>query len=937
MEPLYLHGCRYDILGHYLKAIGLLRVLARCADQDHRDPDAEGWWDMGQACFCLRSEKYPTMEKLAEFFEHYRPTPVFSPWNTGGGMDEKKEIVFTVDPKPWNDYWDKNRNALLAHGFPPPENDMRPPLPNKAFDLKCAEFSLPPIEELTIAVIAGKGKKPKRRIHIAWSEIACHNLFAQMDAKRATLEEGIKFTDAVKKKFVMADSEFVFDARNETVLRNLGPMPGVQIGFRTKTGTKKTIIATLAEELKNDSAAAQALSLGREFFGRFQDDDADQRKLLEEFRDACPTSAAESLDAIFTTRSSSRSANNPLFLNRGMGEGGNDELFRKSWEHYSAFRTGKITSSVKQSLTGVVGDDPGVFKNEIGTPFFPDAQKAYNIGTGWIQSTYPFNALDYVLAAEGAFAMRGTVARTAAAGSKQFAAFPFVFDSCEPLEDGKNVTGTAGVLWFPIWNRATTFEELASFISDAQARLPGKDASFSSELVRALNGQGVDAGFAGWQEFRFKMKGSRVPWVTTGRYVGFSSSSHDGERANATRLNQALIPVDESRFIDQFGLFRKANGKYDKDGPHCVGAAINAAMETAAHEPTPHHCLALLESIFTACRQMCVSESFRKKLNGGKSGGRASFFKSLPMEEWNELLKPLEYQAEFRPEFRIARSLASITGLERQTNGDYSAAQPMLGSLLPVKRGRAGWFLPGKGDRTQQDVWTGSDLTYDLAALLRRRYMDSLKDEHPALRAVHGAKLDDVLTFLRGGLDDRLIARWTEAMSLIGWHFGNVPDDDNAPASADEKDLVEEASVEGDKQPPEMTSEGIEPAYAALRAVLELECEWQGKNRGQWKKRRSLQPFALLCQRSASSLPLAVSEAFRWISIWGVRNPWGAAARAETPRISGRFVVRLDHGNISSTVWDQQLADRVAAAVCIPLRWQDRWQLYRAVTLPPGI
>jgi CRISPR-associated protein Csx17 len=303
------------------------------------------------------------------------------------------------------------------------------------------------------------------------------------------------------------------------------------------------------------------------------------------------------------------------------------------------------------------------------------------------------------------------------------------------------------------------------------------------------------------------------------------------------------------------------------------------------------------------------------------------------MEEWNELLNPLECQAEFR----IARSLASITGLQRQGNGDNSAAQPMLGSLLPLTRRRSGWILPEKkGDRTQQDVWTGADLLYDLAGLLRRRYMDSLKDEQPALRAVCGAKLDDVLAFLRGGLDDQLIARWTEAMSLIGWHFEKDLDDDNATEIASES-AVEEAAIEGDKQPLTMTSEGIEPAYAALRTLLELECEWQGNDRAQWRKRRSQQPFAFLSQRSALSLPLAVSDAFRWISIWGVRNPWGAAARAETPRISGRYVVRLDHGNISSAVWDQQLADRLAAAVCIPLRWQDHWQLYRAVTLPPGI
>lgn len=928
MEPLYLQGCRHDILGHYLKAIGLLRVLAACADQNHRDPDAEGWWDMGQACFCLRSEKYPTMEKLVEFFEkHYRPTPVFSAWNTGGGMDEKKEVVFSIDPKPWNDYWATNRDALLAHGFPPPENDMRPMLPDKAFDLRCAEFSLPSIEEITIAVNAGKGKKPKPRIQIAWSKAACQSLFDEMDAKRAVLEQGIKFTKPVIERFVAGKPEYVFDAKDEMVLRNLGTMRGVQKDIRPKESGKKAVMALLAKQelLGNDEALA-ALDKGREFSERFQEDDADDRTLLEEYREQCPTSAVEAFDAIFTTRASARPEDNPVFLNRG--DAGAAEVFRSFWVFFREVRAAARTNT-RASLAGFIEPSATVPKGK-GSPFFPDAIKSYNVGSGWVEEEYPFYPLDYVLAVEGAFALRGSVARAIGATSRRFAAFPFVFDSGEDMvDDGNEVKGTAMALWLPLWERCTTFAELAGFISDAQARLPGKDARFSAEFVRALHAQGVDAGFSGWQEFRFKMKGSRVPWITTGRYVGASfaqRNQHDNSRANATLLNRGLAPLDDSRFLDQFDIKWKGN-KADSRSPHPVRAAINAAMETAAHEPTAHHSLELLESIFSACRQMCVSESFREKLRGR----RASFFEALPMEEWDRLLNPLDSQAEFR----IARSLASITGLQRQSECDYSAAQPMLGSLLPLTRGRSRWFLPEKGDRTQQDVWTGSDLVYDLTAVLRRRYMDSLKDEQPALRAVHGAKLDDVLTFLRGGLDDRLIAFWTEAMSLIGWHFGKDPDDENAPASESKKN-VEEATVEGDKQPLEMTADGIEPPYAALRTLLELECEWQGNDRGKWKKRRSLQPFALLCQRSASSLPLAVSEAFRWISIWGVRNPWGAAARAETPRISGRYVVRLDHGNISSAVWDQQLADRLAAAVCIPLRRQDHWQLYRAVTLPPG-
>jgi hypothetical protein len=37
MKPSPIPGCRQDILGHNLKPIDLLRVLAICADADHRD------------------------------------------------------------------------------------------------------------------------------------------------------------------------------------------------------------------------------------------------------------------------------------------------------------------------------------------------------------------------------------------------------------------------------------------------------------------------------------------------------------------------------------------------------------------------------------------------------------------------------------------------------------------------------------------------------------------------------------------------------------------------------------------------------------------------------------------------------------------------------------------------------------------------------------
>src|SRR5690606_38981273 len=115
-----------------------------------------------------------------------------------------------------------------------------------------------------------------------------------------------------------------------------------------------------------------------------------------------------------------------------------------------------------------------------------------------------------------------------------------------------------------------------------------------------------------------------------------------------------------------------------------------------------------------------ISESFRDTL----PGKRARFFRPLPMEDWDELMCDLD-----QPEFRIARAVASIVGQMKQPGEGYSEVLPMLGSLLPLRLGPIGWFLPTKGERSHQAVWSGTDVCHDLAAVLARRYMDSLTDD----------------------------------------------------------------------------------------------------------------------------------------------------------------------------------------------------------------
>lgn len=76
-----LGGCTPTPLAHYLKALGILRLVA-----EQKDPAVAGRWQGEQ--FVLHTVL--TDEELEKFFlEEYRPTPIIAPWNGGSGFYPK--------------------------------------------------------------------------------------------------------------------------------------------------------------------------------------------------------------------------------------------------------------------------------------------------------------------------------------------------------------------------------------------------------------------------------------------------------------------------------------------------------------------------------------------------------------------------------------------------------------------------------------------------------------------------------------------------------------------------------------------------------------------------------------------------------------------------------------------------------------------------------
>lgn len=76
-----LDGCAPAPLAHYLKALGILRLVA-----EQEDPHARGWWSGDR--FRLATALSP--DEMENFFLlRYQPTPMVAPWNGGTGFYPK--------------------------------------------------------------------------------------------------------------------------------------------------------------------------------------------------------------------------------------------------------------------------------------------------------------------------------------------------------------------------------------------------------------------------------------------------------------------------------------------------------------------------------------------------------------------------------------------------------------------------------------------------------------------------------------------------------------------------------------------------------------------------------------------------------------------------------------------------------------------------------
>ncbi|HLK15448.1 MAG TPA: type I-U CRISPR-associated protein Csx17, partial [Fimbriimonadaceae bacterium] len=906
-----LPGCRHDVLGHALKAIGVLRALATCAAADDCDAAAEGSWDSATATFKIRSARYPDADSLAKFFaEKYRPTPIFAPWHKTGGITDNLDVAIASTAGDIEQFRKENETFLEGLGLK--TTKKLAPSGALVFTLK-SDADLSSLERTATSAGLSCQHKQKKKGGGQVTEVT-------ITTDRSPLEEFFRgHRDRLvefgltERKEISAEGvlKFASDSSNRDAILQLvaafngtshpagSPPVPTDVAEPQRDRLRCTIsqkesgktdgaVPRAAALLRDDPVFQECLCLARSAVSDLQGEDEEVKSdAFLRYRDLLPDRVAESVDSLCTLFLT-RENDNPLLLRRGRpGDKVRGHIFASYWEYFEYFRAHSL-GFARASLFAERVTATGVSKKHQvgkGTPFFPDAIKSYNQGADWVTEEYPFCPLDYLLAVEGALAMRGATSKTLNARSRTRAAFPFVFEATETMTDeqGKALK-LASSFWFPIWTRPTGYDELQSFVLDSQARLATKECRFSSDFGRAIRSQGVDAGFAAFQEFRFKLKGANVPWTTAGRFVPCTGTPASG------MLNELLAPVDESGFLNQFEFHTSRETRADL---HPLRAPVLDAIEAAAAEPDESKVLDVLCRLADLNAQLAKSKSLREKVGSG----RVIFVPPLRCENWSEALTDLEGDREFE----IARALASIQGRERQSEGSYSQAEPFLGSLLPLQRGQRCWFLPDPP--SPQAVWSGIDLTRDLSAILARRVIDSEADFRPALVGACSARLSSLLAFLGGELDDARIARLVEGLSLVDWQ------------QPSERQLRDAAQDTGEQH-----LDAVPVAYAAVRSLVEIACDASSSDSTATSNagpRATVQRTVSLVTRQEPGMVVAgVTEALRRLAIVGVPNIYGEAARQQKPKLAGQDVVAFEAGP-ARIQCDPALSRRLAAAVLI--------------------
>lgn len=442
----HLRGCAPAPLAHYLKALGVLRLIV----EQGADREARGWWQ--DEHFCLLSKL--SREEIEQFFlESYEPTPMLSPWNKGSGFFAENDPGLTpLECSAAGRFERFRRGAAEARQL---------------------------LDEMSNADAVTRAIKARTKT----------NKTFQSEQQRALLAGSSTFRDCVDQLRTQAEIPDLAEAKRKELLIEIAVLESL-VSPAEKPPSKAE-----ADRLKASSAYKRVLSAADRRFKLLK------TALIPNCRRTWRGTHADWLSAAVVLDDNG-DPEWPSLLGTGGNDGNLDftnnfmqrlcSLFDLS--SYDGHSLPIATDLLRHSLWSDPTDK--LVAAAVGQ-YQPGAAGGANSSTGALGDAL-INAWDFVLMMEGSLLFRSQASRRLDPDASSQASAPFAVRShAAGYASSGAEKAQRGEQWMPLWSRPARYGDVAALFSEARLQLKRRTAGRPVDVARAISrlgaARGIDA------------------------------------------------------------------------------------------------------------------------------------------------------------------------------------------------------------------------------------------------------------------------------------------------------------------------------------------------------------------------------------------------------------------------------------------------------------
>ncbi len=447
----HLRGCSPAPLALYLKAIGILRLVA-----EQSDPGARGWWQ--DEHFCLLTKLDQT--ELERFFlDEYSPTPFLSPWNKGSGFYKENDPGLSPIEESTSIRFGQFRSAISE-----------------------ARQLLNAIGNADAAIRAIKDRTKTNR---AFQDAEQREVLRNSTAFKATihsLKEELADPDGLPEaraavNALLAEVEFIVSAADQPPTRAEAARLKAAAGY-------KRLLRVAEKEFKRLKASLlpDCRRLWRGLHARWM-------------------SAGVVLDE-------NGEPQFPSLLGTGGNDGNLDFTNNAMLKLGELFDLGDNDGAPRDGTADLLQDALWAnITNRLTTDaigqFLPGSGGGANSSTGTGGSPL-INAWDFVLMMEGAVPFSARATRRLDQVSKTKASAPFAVHShAAGYASPGGEKDVRGEQWLPLWSKPATMDDISALLGDARLQLGRQAANRPIDAARAIACLGVARGISAFTRYGF--------------------------------------------------------------------------------------------------------------------------------------------------------------------------------------------------------------------------------------------------------------------------------------------------------------------------------------------------------------------------------------------------------------------------------------------------